>query len=181
MEKRDKIIIGGLAVVVLALAAGLAMMMTGNGDVLKGDVEVAEGMQVYDFDSQFTMQVPNDAKFIKEWNASSYFVNEVGMGYLDKANKFAVLYVDAPGLNEEVLQYFLSLGEKSENVTFEELDDNRVVAHILANDGKVGDSLENCNFTEGLIFHKGHTWIILQGNDANQVKDMANTIKLYGE
>jgi len=46
---KNKMIIIGLIVVIVALVAGLAMMLTGND--ISSDVQVPEGMQEYNFNS----------------------------------------------------------------------------------------------------------------------------------
>ena len=71
--------------------------------------------------------------------------------------------------------------EAQGNITYEKLDDNHVKIHYLKNNGKLAKSYDKSNFTDSILFHKGHFWIFVQGNDYNKVKDMTNTIRLYGE
>lgn len=67
MEKRDKIIIGSLIVVIIALIAGVAFMFSGN-NLSAGGGSAPEGMKIYDFNSEFKMAVPENTKFLKTWN-----------------------------------------------------------------------------------------------------------------
>ena len=71
MEKRDKIIVIGLIIVILALVAGLAYMFMGN-NLSVSDSSVPQGMQKYDFDSAFTMNVPKGCKIFK--NMECYWI-----------------------------------------------------------------------------------------------------------
>ena len=73
------------------------------------------------------------------------------------------------------------MGNKSGNITFEKIDENHVSVHFLKHNGKIAESYDKSNLTDAILFHKGHMLIMVQGNDVNKIKDMVNTIRLYGE
>ena len=49
--ERDKIIIAGMIIVIIALVAGLAFMFAGN-NISVGGTALPEGMKMYDFNSE---------------------------------------------------------------------------------------------------------------------------------
>ena len=101
MEKRDKIIIAGLVIVIIALLAGLAYMFMGS-NMSAGD-GAPEGMKMYDFNSEFKMAVPKDARFLKSWNNSGDVIFGMGYSYFDKNNEISVSYIDSPVVTHEFI------------------------------------------------------------------------------
>ncbi|WP_297828492.1 hypothetical protein [uncultured Methanobrevibacter sp.] len=53
MEKKEKIIIIGLVIVIIALAIGVANVIMWGID--SNNSKIPQGMEKYDFDSEFTM------------------------------------------------------------------------------------------------------------------------------
>ena len=175
MQKRDKIIIGGLIIAIIALVA--AIFMVGGVNLSNGS-NVPDGMQKYDFNSEFTMAVPKNASFLKEWNNSNEFNIGSGYTYYDKANRFGVFYANSPMVTHELVNTVSELGEDSGNVTVEKSGD-LIMLHNPAADGKIGLTLDDSNYREQIVFQKGHLLIVVVGNDAGFIKSMAETIQVY--
>ncbi|MBE6509057.1 MAG: hypothetical protein E7Z77_06520 [Methanobrevibacter sp.] len=175
MEKRDKIIIAGLVIAIIALLA--AIFMVGGNNISSG-VNISDGMQKYDFNSEFTMAVPENASFLKEWNNSNEFNIGSGYTYYDKANRFGVFYANSPIVTHELVNTVIESGEHSENVTVEKSGD-LIMLHNPTADGKIGLTLDDSNYREQVVFQKGHLLIVVVGNDAGFIKSMAETIRVY--
>ncbi|MGX8693684.1 MAG: hypothetical protein ACSW71_02130 [Methanobrevibacter sp.] len=174
MEKNHLIIIG-LIVVVIALVAGLAYTMAGNN--LSGGGNAPDGMQKYDFNSEFKMNVPNNARFLKEWNYTDPTFG-TGYSYLDKENEFAVSFMNTPLITHEYISNMVDTINKSGNATVE-YEGDLIIGHNLKANGKVGNSLENTNFTEIVMIQKGHTMVTVSGNDLDFIKSIINSIEFY--
>lgn len=131
-------------------------MLLGNG--FSGEESIPDGMQRYNFDSRFTMLVPDDARFLKEWNESTeIFVNEQ-VSFLDKHNKFAVAYIDSPLFTSEFIDFFIDLGNSSGNASIE-FDGDLIISHNLKNSGKVGKNYEKSEFEYTIISQNGHEMV----------------------
>ena len=176
MEKRDKIIIAGLVIVIIALLACLAYMFMGN-NMSAGD-GAPDGMKIYDFNSEFKMAVPKDVRFLKEWNNSGDVIFGMGYSYFDKNNEISVVYANSPMITHELVDNIIDVGNSSGNATIE-FDGDMVIAHNVKNNGKVGNSEGECNFTDTVFLQKGHTVVVVSGNDLDLIKSMAKTIEFY--
>lgn len=174
MEKKNKIIIAVLIVVIVALAIGVATMIFNNSPA--GGGSVPEGMQKYNFDSAFTMAVPKNTRFLKEFNSSSEFGQ--GVSYYDRDNKMAILYVTSPMITHEVINYFIDYVNSSGNATFEREGD-LIFSHSLVHNGKLSKNLEDSNFTDIILIQRGHELVLIQGNDPEFIKSMAETFEWY--
>ena len=176
MEKRDKIIIAGLVIVIIALLACLAYMFMGN-NMSAGD-GAPEGMKMYDFNSEFKMAVPKDVRFLKSWNNSGDVIFGMGYSYFDKNNEILVSYIDSPLVTHEVIDTMVNVTNSSGNATFE-FEGDMIISHNVKNNGKVGNSAEESNFTETILLQKGHMAVGILGNDLDLIKSMAKTIEFY--
>ena len=177
MEKKDKIIIGALIVVIIALVAGLAFMFSGNS-LSNGGGSAPEGMKMCDFNSEFKMAVPKDTKFLKSWNETDDAVFSEGYSYFDKNNEFAVEYVYSPVINHELLANLENVSASIGNASFEHEGD-LIIAHHLKNNGKVGKSLDDTKFKESVTLQKGHMLVQVSGNDLDLIKSIINTVEFY--
>ena len=177
MEKSHKIIIVGLVIVIIALVAGLAYMLTGN-NLSAGNGSVPEGMKMYDFNSEFKMAVPKDAKFLKQWNKSEDMMFGQGYAYFDRNNEIQVLYADSPMITHEFVDAFVKAGNSSGNATFE-FEGDLIIAHNIKNSGKMAKTPEDSEFKESIILQRGHMIVGVLGNDLNLTKSMINTIEFY--
>lgn len=177
MEKSHKIIIVGLVIVIIALVAGLAYMLTGNNlSAEKGSVP--EGMKMYDFNSEFKMAVPKDVKFLKQWNKSEDMMFGQGYIYFDRNNEIQVGYVDSPMITHELVDAWVKAGNSSGNATFD-FEGDLIIAHYIKNSGKMAKNPEDSEFKELIILQKGHRLVGILGNDLNLTKSMINTIEFY--
>lgn len=173
MEKRDKLIIAGLVILIIALIAGIFLM---GGDKIANSASVPDGMQKFDFNSEFTMAVPENTKFLKEWNNTDEFNIGDGYIYFDRNNEFAVSCFYSPLVGHNLINNIVDMANKSGNATFN-VEGELITSHSLVNNGKVGNDLENTEFTDNVIIQKGHQLIIISGNDMELLKSMANTIE----
>lgn len=172
---KNKIIIVGLIIAIVALIAGLAIALTGSNN--SSASQASEGMELYNFDSAFTMEVPNGTKFLK----TRIDVNETGIvsegifkDYFSKNKEFEICYMDSHMLNDERVNYILAIDE--ENVTTEH-DGDFIIQHYSDSSGKIGKTWETSDFKESIAIHKGTELIIIEGNDIDLIKSMAETIK----
>lgn len=177
MEKKDKMIIGGLIVVIIALIVGLAFMLSGN-NLSNGAGSAPEGMKIYDFNSEFKMAVPNDAKFLKQWNGSGDIFSSKGYSYFDKDNEIVVAHSYSPLITHELVDEFIKIGNSSGNVTFD-FEGDLIIGHNIKNDGEVGNTMDESNFKETILLQKGHEVVVVSGNDLDLIKSMINTIEFY--
>lgn len=175
MEKSHKIIIAGLIIVIIALVAGLAYMLTGNNMSI-GNGSVPEGMKMYDFNSEFNMAVPENSKFLKQWNKSGDMLFGQGYTYFDRNNEILVSYADSPLITPELIDTFVKAGNSSGNATFD-FEGDLIISHSIRNSGKVAKNPEDTEFKESIILQKGHMMIIVSGNDLDLIKSMVNTIE----
>lgn len=140
MQKREKIIILGLIILIIGLLVGLTTILINNNSFFDND-KVLDGMQKYDFNSIFKMDVPKNVRFLKEWNNTEEFSLGDSYTYLDKKNKFAVSYADSPMITHEFVISNLELLNKSGNITFK-YDNDMIIAHNKKNNGKIGKTFE---------------------------------------
>ncbi len=177
MEKSHKIIIVGLVIVVIAMVAGLAYMLTGNNlSAEKGSVP--EGMKMYDFNSEFKMAVPKDVKFLKQWNKSEDMMFGQGYTYFDKNNKIMVAYSNSPMITHEFIDTMVNISNSSGNATFE-FDGDLIIGHFIKNSGKMAKNPNDSEFKESIILQRGHMIVGVSGNDLNLIKSMINTVEFY--
>ena len=174
MEKRDKIIITGMIIVIMALIAGLAFMLTGN-NLSVGD-GAPEGMKMYDFNSEFKMAVPNNVKFLKSWNNSDVAVFVGEYNYFDKNNEIMVSYIDSPMVTHEIINNMIKASNSSGNATFD-FEGDLIISHNVKNNGKVGKSADKSEFKESILLQKGHVLVRVSGNDLDLIKSMIKTVE----
>ena len=175
MEK-NKIMIVGLVILIIALIAGITIALTGNGS----NYQASEGMELYNFDSAFTMEVPKDTIFLKtrmDINETGIISEGIVKDYFSENKEFEIYYIDSHMLNDERVDYMLSLDEG--NVTTEQ-SGNLIIIHDHDASGKVGKTWDKSEFKEEIAIHKGTEFIWIFGNDADLIKSMAETIKFRG-
>lgn len=167
---KNKIIIAGLAVVIIALIGAIGIFLTSHSS------NVSEGMERYNFDSAFTMDVPEGTVFLKTWwdEEDTILTEGIFKDYFSKDNEFYVNYINSRMLNDERINYMFL--EDLGNISTEESGDYLIV-HYHDATGKVGKNIDKSDFKEALIIHKGSELIELEGNDINFLKSMADTIK----
>ena len=173
MEKKNKIIIVALIIVIVALVAGIAMMLNGN-NLKSNDVEAGEGMQVYDFDSAFTMVVKDDAKFLKTWNTSPLGVNKQ---YYNNEDNYLVVLEESDYFANNIDFFSTLVNDTNE---YEHIDDNLNIVKCLNKSDKVdtGASEKHFDYKMGIV--EGNKFIILYSDDLDSLKDMGNSIRING-
>ena len=170
---KNKMIIIGLVVVIVALVVGIAIMLTGNGN--SSDVQVPEGMQVYDFDSAFTMVVKDDAKFLKTWDSNSLGINKK---YFNKKDDYVIVYSESDVFNNlDNLISFTFNDTKKYNITE---DEGLTVVKILDKNKKVSVGNSEKYFKYGIPIIEGNKYIMVWGNNLDSLKEMASTVKING-
>ena len=180
MEK-NKIMIIGLIIVIIALIAGIAIALTGNNNNTLGssedsisNYEASEGMELYNFDSAFVMEVPNGTVFLKtRMNGNDTGILSEGT-VKDYFSKDKIYYIESHMLNDERVNYILALDDG--NVTTEQ-DGDLLIIHDHDASGKVGKTWETTEFKEAISIHKGTKFLLIEGNDIDFIKSMAETIK----
>ncbi|WP_304047353.1 hypothetical protein [Methanobrevibacter gottschalkii] len=171
---KNKIIIIGLIIVIVALIAGIAMMLTGNGN--SSGVDVAEGMQVYDFDSAFTMVVKDDAKFLKTWGDTPVGSFKT---YFNKEDNYAVELSESDYFANNI-DFLSSIMNDTDDYEIVEDGDFRIVK-VLDKSDKVDTGSSEKFFTYKGATLKGNKLISLASNDLDSLKEMGNSIKVNGE
>lgn len=172
---KNKIIIIGIVIVIIALIAGIAIALTGNGS--NGVSEASKGMDIYNFDSVFTMEVPENTTFLKTWldaNESGIITEGDVADFFSKNKEFEVYYIDSHMLNDARVDYILAVDDG--NITTEQ-DGDLIIIHDPTSSGKVGKTWETTEFKEAVAIHKGTKLVLIEGNDPDFIKSMANTIK----
>ena len=177
MERKYQIIIISLVIVIIALA-GCFVYMAMGGNFLTKSASIPQGMEMYDFNSEFKMAVPANAKFLKTWNNSEDFLFDQAYSYFDKNNEIAINYMDSPFITHEFVDEFIKMGNSSGNATID-YEGNLIIVHNIKNNGKVGKTFENSNFKENIFIQKGHMMVFVAENDLDKIKSMANTIEFY--
>lgn len=172
MEKKHKIIIVALIIVIIALIAGLAFMLGGNNQLSDDNVEVGEGMQVYDFDSAFTMVVKDDAKFLKTWEENGLGISKI---YFNEKENYVIMVSESDLVNDNVEKELVSLINLSANYSLSE-EGNLKIFKVLDKSDKfeTGKSLKHFDYR--VLVVNNDKYILLSANDLDLIKKMANSI-----
>ena len=171
MEKRDKIIVIGLIIVILALVAGLAYMFMGN-NLSVSDSSVPQGMQKYDFDSAFTMNVPKDVKFLKTWNVTGLGITKI---YYNKENKFCVFYAQSDMIDEVFVENAADTLNSSGKYDVS-VDGGLKVFKVLDKKEKFDIGNGEKHFDYRVLKSVKSGYVIISGDNIDSLKQMANSI-----
>ena len=171
---RNKMIIIGLIVVIVALIAGIALMLTGNGN--SSDVQVPEGMQVYDFDSAFTMVVKDDVRFLKTWDDAPVGHSKT---YYNKEDNYLVQLYESDYFANNI-DFLSTMLNNTDDFEIIEDGDFRIVK-VLDKSNKVDTGSSEKYFTYSGSITKGNKLITLSSNDLDSLKEMGHSIKINGE
>lgn len=151
--------------------------MAMGGNFLTNSASIPQGMEMYDFNSEFKMAVPANAKFLKTWNnTDDGFQVEHSYSYFDKNNEIAIGYVDSPLVTHEFVDNLIKNEDLNKNVTIE-CEGDLIIIHNIKKDGNISKTFENSNFKEGILIQKDHTLVFVAGNDLDKIKSMVNTIE----
>lgn len=152
--------------------------MAMGGNFLTKSASIPQGMEMYDFNSEFKMAVPANAKFLKTWNNTDEYPFQQSYSYFDKNNEIAINYMDSPLITHKFVDEFVKVSNSSGNATVE-YEGDLIIFHDIKNNGKVGKTFENSKFKENIVIQKGHMIVFVFGNDLDKIKSMANTIEFY--
>ena len=100
------------------------------------------------------------------------------LNYFDKNNGIMVSYFDSPMVTHELINNMIKVRNSSGNSTFD-FEGDLIISHNVKNDGEIGKSAEDSNFTQSVIIQKGHMIVGVSGNDLNLIKSMIKTVKFY--
>lgn len=176
MERKYLPLIVGLLILVLVLILGIAYMFMDNNSMNGNQVDI-EGMKMFDFNSEFKMAVPEDAKFLKSWNITDDLLASSGYTYFDKDNEIQITYIQSPMVTSEYVDTMLDFQNSSGNCTIE-FDGDLIITHNVKNNGKIGKSAEDSKFKYTVLLQKGHLLIGVSGNDLDLIKSMVKTVEI---
>lgn len=173
MEKKNKIIIAVLVIIIVALIAAVGFMFFGGMNPAKSSNANAT---VYNFDSAFTMEVPKGTVFKKSWNNSGDGFG-VMKTYDDKNKKFSVGYMESFMITDDFINLFIEYGNETNNTKVTHQGD----LVILENTGNVSQKNPGGNnYKYGIFARNGHQLVILGGNNADKLVEMAKSIEFKG-
>ena len=170
---KNKIIIVGLVIVIVALVAAIAFTLLGNGNNVSDDSsKIPDGMQRYNFDAEFTMLVKDDAKFIKSWDSGSF---GVAKNYYNKEDKYAIQFTESVMLKNNEKTFIDTLNSTGDYDISEDGDLKIVKVLDKSEKFSAGNSERHFDYRV-VVFHEDLD-IILSGNDLDSLKEMANSIE----
>ena len=176
MERKYLPLIVGLLILILVLILGIAYVFMDNNSMNGNQVDL-EGMKMFDFNSEFKMAVPEDAKFLKSWGDMDSILPSSGYSYFDKDNEIGITYMRSPMVTGELVDGMVDQANSSGNVTIE-FDGDLIIGHSLKNNGKMGKSAQDSNFKYTILLQKGHLLIGVLGNDLDLIKSMSKTVEI---
>lgn len=133
-------------------------------------------MQVYDFDSAFTMVVKDDAKFLKTWGDDPYGHSKT---YFNKKDNYVVHFDESDYLSNN-WDFFSSLKNDTDDQEVVEDGDFRIVK-VLNKLNKVDTGSSEKYFTYKGTMLKGNKIIGVASNDLDSLKEMGKSIRVSGE
>lgn len=176
MERKYLPLIVGLLILILVLIAAITFVLIDNTSMNGNQVDI-EGMKMFDFNSEFKMVVPENAKFLKSWDSLDNIFTGKGYTYFDKDNEIKIVYVQSPIVTSELIDSVVDERNSSGNSTIE-IDGDLIIAHNVKNNGEVGQSALDSNLKHTILIQKGHLLIVVSGNNLGLIKSMVNTIKI---
>ena len=176
MERKYLPLIVGLLILILVLIAAITFVLIDNTSMNGNQVDI-EGMKMFDFNSEFKMAVPENAKFLKSWDNLDNIFTGKGYTYFDKDNEIKIVYVQSPIVTSELIDSMVDERNSSGNSTIE-IDGDLIIAHNVKNNGEVGQSALDSNLKHTILIKKGHLLIGVSGNNLDLIKSMVNTIKI---
>ena len=174
MDKKNKIIIAVLVIIIIALVCVIGLTFFGNMNPAKTN---NTNVTVYNFDSAFTMEVPKGTVFKKSWNDSGSF--GVSKTYDEKGNKFSVLYMESPMITDEFVDFIVNEANSTGDVKIEH-DGDLIIMHHIAKKSKNNVLEIDGNFKHAVLSHKNGGLIGIAGNNTDELVKMAKTIDYLG-
>lgn len=174
MDKKNKIIIAVLVIIIIALVCVVGLTFFGNMNPAKTNNTNAT---VYNFDSAFTMEVPKGTVFKKSWNDSGSF--GVSKTYDDKSNKFSVLYLESPMMTDEFVNFIVNEANSTGDVKIEH-DGDLIIMHHISKKSKNNVIEIDGKYKHIVLSHKNDEFVGIAGNNTDELVKMAKTIDYLG-
>ena len=175
MEKKNKIIIAVLVIIIIALVAAIGFMFFGDMNQTKSN---NTNVTVYNFDSAFTMEVPKGTVFKKSWNTSD---GEFGVTktYDEKGNKFSVLYSESPMITDQFVDFIVNEVNSTGDVKIEH-DGDLIILHHISKKSKNNVLEIDGKFKHAVLSHENGELVGIAGNNTDELVKMAKTIDYLG-
>ena len=173
MEKKNKIIIAVLVIIIIALVCVIGLTFFGNMNPVKTN---STNATVYNFDSAFTMEVPKGTVFKKSWNDSGNGFGAMKT-YDDKNKKFSVGYMESFMITDDFINLFIEYGNETNNTKVTHQGD--LVIFENTGNGSQKNPGGN-NYKYAVLARDGHQLVVLSGNNADKLVEMAKTIEFKG-
>ena len=174
MEKKNKIIIAVLVIIIIALVCVIGLTFFGNMNPTKTN---STNTTVYNFDSAFTMEIPKGTVFKKSWNDSGNF--GVFKTYDEKGNKFSVIYMESPMMNNEFFDFIIKEVNNTGDVKIE-YDGDLIIMHHLSKKSKNNVLEIDGKFKHAVFSHENDEFVAIAGNNTDELVKMAKTIDYLG-
>ena len=174
MEKKNKIIIAVLVIIIVALIAAVGFMFFGGMNPAKSSNANAT---VYNFDSAFTMEVPKGTVFKKSWNDSGNF--GVSKTYNDKGKRFSIQYIGSPAVTDGLVNFIVNEANSTGDVKIEH-DGDLIILHHIAKKSKNNVLEIDGEFKHVVLSHKNDEFVGIAGNNTDELVKMAKTIDYLG-
>lgn len=174
MERNSKIIIAVLVIIVIALVAAIGLSFFGDMNQPKTN---SNNVTVYNFDNAFTMEVPKGTVFKKSWNASEEFVLGNSKKYEDKNKKFSVQFTTSEAVTDDLINFVAEEANSTGNVKVEKEGD-LIILDKLKKSNNIPFDLDK--YKHAVLAHEGHDFIVICGNNTENIVEMAKTIDYSG-
>ena len=174
MEKKNKIIIAVLVIIIIALVCVIGLTFFGNMNPVKTN---STNATVYNFDSAFTMEVPKGTVFKKSWNDSGNF--GVSKTYDDKGKKFSIQYIGSPAVTDGLVNFIVNEANSTGDVKIEH-DGDLIILHHIAKKSKNNVLEIDGEFKHVVLSHKNDEFVGIAGNNTDELVKMAKTIDYLG-
>ena len=175
MEKKNKIIIAVLVIIIIALVAAIGFMFFGDMNQTKSN---NTNVTVYNFDSAFTMEVPKGTVFKKSWNTSDLEFG-VTKTYDEKGNKFSVLYMESPMITNQFVDFLINEVNSTGDVKIEH-DGDLIILHHISKKSKNNVLEIDGKFKHAVLSHENGELVGIAGNNTDELVKMAKTIDYLG-
>ena len=174
MDKKNKIIIAVLVIIIIALVCVIGLTFFGNMNPAKTN---NTNVTVYNFDSAFTMEVPKGTVFKKSWNDSGNF--GVSKTYNDKGKRFSIQYIGSPAVTDGLVNFIVNEANSTGDVKIEH-DGDLIILHHIAKKSKNNVLEIDGEFKHVVLSHKNDEFVGIAGNNTDELVKMAKTIDYLG-
>ena len=174
MDKKNKIIIAVLVIIIIALVCVIGLTFFGNMNPAKTN---NTNVTVYNFDSAFTMEVPKGTVFKKSWNDSGNF--GVSKTYNDKGKRFSIQYIGSPAVTDGLVNFIVNEANSTGDVKIEH-DCDLIIMHKNNKKSKNNVIEIDGKYKHIVLSHKNDEFVGIGGNNTDELVKMAKTIDYLG-